>query len=199
MERRGKVIKTLTGGVAGLFKKNGIEVIEGEGRLAGAGEVAVGNQHYAAKTIVLATGSVKKPIPGTQFGGRVIGTEEAWALQRAAQDARRRRRRGLRGRDRLRLRPPGHRGDALRGAGPRAPDRGRRHLQARRAWAQAPGHRRAHQHAGRRCQDRRGRGELHPRRRAGLGAVAGHRRRTGARRRGARARRLRASSSAPPA
>jgi dihydrolipoamide dehydrogenase len=81
MERRGKVIKTLTGGVAGLLKKNGIEVIEGEGRLAGAGEVAVGNQHYAAKTIVLASGSVKKPIPGTEFGGRVIGTEEAWALQ----------------------------------------------------------------------------------------------------------------------
>ena len=33
------------------------------------------------KAIVLATGSVPKPIPGTEFGGRVIGTEEAWALQ----------------------------------------------------------------------------------------------------------------------
>src|SRR4051812_41688193 len=30
-ERRRKVIKTLTGGVAGLFKKNGIDVIEGFG------------------------------------------------------------------------------------------------------------------------------------------------------------------------
>ncbi len=30
--------------------------------------------------MILATGSVPKPIPGTQFGGRVIGTEEAWAL-----------------------------------------------------------------------------------------------------------------------
>ncbi len=29
---------------------------------------------------MLATGSVKLPIPGTEFGGRVIGTEEAWAL-----------------------------------------------------------------------------------------------------------------------
>ena len=29
---------------------------------------------------MLATGSVKRPIPGTEFGGRVIGTEEAWAL-----------------------------------------------------------------------------------------------------------------------
>ena len=29
---------------------------------------------------MLATGSVKKPIPGLEFGGNVIGTEEAWAL-----------------------------------------------------------------------------------------------------------------------
>jgi dihydrolipoamide dehydrogenase len=29
---------------------------------------------------VLATGSIKRPIPGAEFGGRVIGTEEAWAL-----------------------------------------------------------------------------------------------------------------------
>src|SRR5437588_7056922 len=42
MARREKVIKTLTGGVAGLFKKNGVELIQGEGRLAGAGKVEVG-------------------------------------------------------------------------------------------------------------------------------------------------------------
>ncbi len=78
--RREKVVKTLTGGVSGLFKKNNIEVIEGEGALAGPGVVKVGDQEIKAKTIVLATGSVKKPIPGAQFGGRVIGTEEAWAL-----------------------------------------------------------------------------------------------------------------------
>src|ERR671914_688251 len=34
----------------------------------------------ATKCVVLATGSVPRPIPGTEFGGRVIGTEEAWAL-----------------------------------------------------------------------------------------------------------------------
>jgi dihydrolipoamide dehydrogenase len=78
--RRGKVIKTLTGGVSGLFRKNGIELIEGEGSLAGHGAVSVGGQQISATTILLATGSVKKPIPGTAFGGRVIGTEEAWAL-----------------------------------------------------------------------------------------------------------------------
>ncbi len=80
MERRQKVIKTLTGGVAGLFKKNGIELIEGAGSLSGNGTIKVGEDTITAKTIILATGSVKRPIPGTEFGGRVIGTEEAWAL-----------------------------------------------------------------------------------------------------------------------
>jgi dihydrolipoamide dehydrogenase len=79
-ERRRKVITTLTGGVSGLFKKNGIEVIRGEASLAGPGAVKVGDQQLAATTIVLATGSVKRSIPGVEFGGRVIGTEEAWAL-----------------------------------------------------------------------------------------------------------------------
>ncbi len=35
--RREKVVKTLTGGVSGLFKKNKIDVIEGEGSLADGG------------------------------------------------------------------------------------------------------------------------------------------------------------------
>src|SRR6201995_1700243 len=56
MARREKVIKTLTGGVAGLFKKNGIELIEGEGALAAPGAVAVdGSNQIDAKTIILAT------------------------------------------------------------------------------------------------------------------------------------------------
>jgi len=80
MARRDKVVKTLTGGVAGLLKKNSVEAIDGVGSLAGNGGVAVGDRILKAKTIVLATGSVPRPIPGTDFGGRVIGTEEAWAL-----------------------------------------------------------------------------------------------------------------------
>ena len=85
MERRQKVIKTLTGGVAGLFKKNKIEYIEGFGSVTAEGNVKVGGNFdgteiEATKCVILATGSIPKPIPGTQFGGRVIGTEEAWAL-----------------------------------------------------------------------------------------------------------------------
>ena len=80
-ERRLKVIKTLTGGVGALMKKNKIDVIEGEGSLTAGANVRVGDDEIEAKTVILATGSVPKPIPGTEFGGRVIGTEEAWALE----------------------------------------------------------------------------------------------------------------------
>src|SRR3712207_1271268 len=80
MARREKVIQTLVGGVSGLFKKNGIELVEGEAKLGGKGEVSVNGSTLSAKAIVLATGSLGKPIPGAQFGGRVIGTEQAWAL-----------------------------------------------------------------------------------------------------------------------
>jgi dihydrolipoamide dehydrogenase len=85
--RREKVVSTLTGGVASLFKKNGIELIGGEASLApkanGTGEgvgVIVDARQITARTVILAVGSVKRSIPGVQFGGAVIGTEEAWAL-----------------------------------------------------------------------------------------------------------------------
>jgi len=78
--RREKVVSTLTSGVGGLFKKNGIDLIEGDASLTADGDVRVGEQTIGAETVVLATGSVARSIPGVEFGGRVIGTEEAWAL-----------------------------------------------------------------------------------------------------------------------
>ena len=80
MARRDKVVSTLTGGVSGLFKKNSIELVTGEATLTAAGTVSVAGEELEAKTIILATGSQPRAIPGTPFGGRVIGTEEAWAL-----------------------------------------------------------------------------------------------------------------------
>src|SRR5271169_5937591 len=78
--RREKVVSTLTSGVAGLFKKDGIDLIEGDATLAADGGVSVGAELISAQTVILATGSVPRAIPGVEFGGRVIGTEEAWAL-----------------------------------------------------------------------------------------------------------------------
>jgi dihydrolipoamide dehydrogenase len=78
--RREKVVATLTSGVGALFKKNGVELIEGDAALTVDGAVQVGDETIPAAAVILATGSVPHAIPGTSFGGRVIGTEEAWAL-----------------------------------------------------------------------------------------------------------------------
>src|SRR5947209_3143285 len=78
--RREKVVHTLTSGVSGLFKKNGIDLIEGDGTLTVDANVDVAGETIAAGAVILATGSVPSTIPGAELVGRVIGTEEAWAL-----------------------------------------------------------------------------------------------------------------------
>jgi dihydrolipoamide dehydrogenase len=77
---RDKVIKTLTGGVSMLLKKNNCDVIEGEASLTKDGKVRVGSDEIEAKTILLATGSVAKPLFGLEFDGRVLDTQGAWLL-----------------------------------------------------------------------------------------------------------------------
>jgi dihydrolipoamide dehydrogenase len=77
---RDKVIKTLTGGVGMLLKKNKVDVIEGVASLTKDGNVKVGDDEIEAGTVVIATGSVPKPILGLEFGGRVLDTAAAWLL-----------------------------------------------------------------------------------------------------------------------
>ncbi|HEX5594068.1 MAG TPA: dihydrolipoyl dehydrogenase [Solirubrobacterales bacterium] len=78
--RREEVSQTLSGGVEGLWKKNKIEFIHGDGSLTADGNVKVGEETYEAKAVTLATGSVALPIPGVEFGGRVLETWGAWSL-----------------------------------------------------------------------------------------------------------------------
>jgi dihydrolipoamide dehydrogenase len=79
-KHRDKVVKTLTSGVGGLFKKHKIDLLEGTGKLAGAGKVAVDGTEYETAKVVLATGSVALPVPGTSFGDRVLDTAATWLL-----------------------------------------------------------------------------------------------------------------------
>jgi len=78
--RREEVSQTLSGGVEGLWKKNKVEFIHGDGSLTAEGNVKVGDEVYEAKAVTLATGSVALPIPGVEFGGRVLETWGAWSL-----------------------------------------------------------------------------------------------------------------------
>ncbi|MEH6628999.1 MAG: dihydrolipoyl dehydrogenase [Motiliproteus sp.] len=63
-----KVVDTLTGGVAGLLKKNKVALIEGTAKVTGKGEVTVtsasGDSKYNATNIMVATGSRPMQVPG---------------------------------------------------------------------------------------------------------------------------------------
>ena len=73
-QRRTDVSASLEGGVNGLFKKNKIEFIAGEGSLTEDGNVKVGDTTYQAGKVIVATGSVAQSIPGVEFSERVLDT-----------------------------------------------------------------------------------------------------------------------------
>lgn len=79
-QRRADVSESLSKGVQGLWKKNKIDLIEGEGSLDKDGNVLVGDTTYEAGAVILATGSVASAIPGVEFGERIVETWGAWSL-----------------------------------------------------------------------------------------------------------------------
>ena len=77
MKRKDGIVRQLTNGIAGLFKKNNITRYEGIGRLDGSNTVIVqGKDPVQLKTkfIIIATGSVSTPLPGIELDGDRIGT-----------------------------------------------------------------------------------------------------------------------------
>ncbi len=82
MARKDRIVKVLTQGIAGLFKKHGIERIQGTARIAAPGRVAVqganGERELLTKRILVATGSVPAELPGLPFDGeRIVSSTEA--------------------------------------------------------------------------------------------------------------------------
>ncbi|SPJ28002.1 dihydrolipoyl dehydrogenase [Falsiruegeria mediterranea] len=67
MGRKDKVVGDLTKGIAFLFKKNGVEHIEGWASIPAPGQVKVGDDLYEAKNIMIATGSEPTPLPGAEI------------------------------------------------------------------------------------------------------------------------------------
>lgn len=68
-QRKDRIVQTLTQGIAGLFKKNGVEWIRGTGSLLGENTVRVGDasgaeaSRISAPHIIIATGSAPARIP----------------------------------------------------------------------------------------------------------------------------------------
>ena len=82
LARKDKVVRTLTQGIKGLFRKNKVERVTGTGKLKGNGRVAVSNggeQHeLEADNILIATGSAPIELNGLPFDGqRIVCSTEA--------------------------------------------------------------------------------------------------------------------------
>ncbi len=75
------IVGRLTGGVAALLKKNGVEVVQGwahlvDGKTAQV-ETAAGSVRIQCEHLLLAAGSEPTPLPSVPFGGMVVSSTEA--------------------------------------------------------------------------------------------------------------------------
>lgn len=82
-KRREKVVATSTSGVEYLFKKHGVTLIRGEGKLTSPTTITVtladgGTSQVSAKDVIIATGSTPKGLPGVKIDGeRIINSDHA--------------------------------------------------------------------------------------------------------------------------
>src|SRR3954470_9000069 len=77
LQRKDKVVKTLTGGVRALMKTNKVTTFEGLGTITAPGKVSITSsngqtQEVATKNIVIATGSAAVELPFAKFDGKTI-------------------------------------------------------------------------------------------------------------------------------
>ena len=81
MKRKDEVVKTLTSGIAGLFKKNKVDGIVGAATIKAPGQVAVNGTTLATKRILIATGSDVARLPGIEIDEkRIVSSTGALAL-----------------------------------------------------------------------------------------------------------------------
>jgi dihydrolipoamide dehydrogenase len=81
MSRKSRIVTRLSKGIESyLFRKNGITLFKGQGRLEGAGTVVVKGERAEArlssKNVILATGSRPRSLPGIVPDGKTIVTSD---------------------------------------------------------------------------------------------------------------------------
>jgi dihydrolipoamide dehydrogenase len=77
LSRKDQVVRQLTGGVGGLFRKNKVESVRGQARVASRDTVEVKDDGGAtrtlkAKRILVATGSAPIELPGLKYDGKYV-------------------------------------------------------------------------------------------------------------------------------
>ncbi|UWS02306.1 dihydrolipoyl dehydrogenase [Phaeobacter inhibens] len=81
MARKDKIVGDLTKGIAFLFQKNGVDLIEGWASIPAVGKVKVGDEIHETKNILIATGSEPTPLPGVEIDeGDVVSSTGALTL-----------------------------------------------------------------------------------------------------------------------
>ena len=80
LARKNQTVEGLVRGLSGLLKNRGVDVVEGFGKLAGPGKVEVssneGSTMLEGRSVILATGSYARTIPGYEIDGTRIVTSD---------------------------------------------------------------------------------------------------------------------------
>ncbi len=83
LERKDRIVGRMTGGIAALFRKNGIAWLKGHARLLGGGttwKIAIegdaGGETIEAKNVVIATGSRARHLPGVPVDQKLVCDNE---------------------------------------------------------------------------------------------------------------------------
>lgn len=80
-KRKSGIVGQLVGGINGLFRKNGVTPISGEGMIKDKNTVSVGGKEYTAEYLIIATGSGIKSLPvPIDSGMEVLTSNEALDL-----------------------------------------------------------------------------------------------------------------------
>jgi dihydrolipoamide dehydrogenase len=79
LERKDRIVAKMTGGIAGLFKKNKVTWLQGHGKLVSGGttwKIEVEKETVEAKNVIIATGSKARHLPGVPVDNKVICDNE---------------------------------------------------------------------------------------------------------------------------
>jgi dihydrolipoamide dehydrogenase len=79
-EYRDGVVGRLYKGLQGLVKSRNVTFVEGTGRLVAPNTVEVNGERHTGTTVVLATGSYSRSLPGLEISGRIMTSDQALNL-----------------------------------------------------------------------------------------------------------------------
>lgn len=83
MQKKESIVASLTNGIAGLFKKNKVERIEGFAKFKSATTIIVEEREYYAKNFIIATGSCVTQLPGVVIDEeKIVSSTGALSLKK---------------------------------------------------------------------------------------------------------------------